>query len=61
MNKCLNEDHDDKQLNGIMKATQDMRAEFSREIELLKHTLNNIRNEKLRMSIKNLRDKPESR
>lgn len=59
MNKCLNEDHDDKQLNGTMKAAQDVRVEFIREIELLKHTLNNIRKEKPRMSIKNLGDKPD--
>lgn len=38
MNKCLNEDHEDKQLNGIMKATQDTRVEFNRNRFTKAHT-----------------------
>lgn len=45
MNKCLNEDQGNTQLNEIVKTDQGMKAEFIKETELLKKTLTEIRQE----------------
>lgn len=45
MNKCLNEDHGNTQLNEIIKTDQGMKAEFIKETEMLKKTLTEIRQE----------------
>lgn len=45
MNKCLNEDQGNTQLNEIIKTDQGMKAEFIKETELLKKTLTEIRQE----------------
>lgn len=39
MNKCLNEDLGNTQLNEIIKTDQGMKAEFIKETEVLKKTL----------------------
>lgn len=58
MNKCLNEDQGNTQLNEIIKTDQGMKAEFIKETELLKKTLTEIRQEINSGKKKNLRDNP---